>query len=228
MAKPKDDGSSKSNNKDTSSAAKFRAMEERLMGHGNEKMTWVPIAVRNLDAKGKPIFQRPDSEVSKILTESPWSNRDYALMDGQLHVRIPDALFEKAGLSNERAYVNPKPEGGYTVAPGKVVYVWDDVIPNPNQLKPLHHGAKPLLSSKNLQVVKDVKVVDKTKIYDIPNNEQYGQKDFVLKTEPNMPKTKDAQEAYRRSAKRQIDKWDKFKAELEWLRSQLTTPKKQF
>ena len=209
----------KQKNKDDSSAAQFRAMEERLSGRGTDNTTLIPVVVRNLDANGKTIYQNADPKEAKYLAEK--QSKYYALIGGKLHIRADDKLLKGAGVLNETAFVKPKKEGGYEVAPGKVVYIWDDVKQRRNVGTPLSDGIL-LLSPSKIQMIKDSKVVEKIQSGDLPADaEKYGQKDFLLRTKPNYPKTKDAMEAYQRSARRQITKLDEQKALAEWFKKNI-------
>jgi hypothetical protein len=194
--------------KDESSAAQFRAMEERLSGRGNENNTFIPVVVKTKDADGKTIFQNVTAKDAKMFAKT--FPKDFSIINDKLHVNAMNIMLKQEGVFNEKAYVKEKPEGGYKVAPGKVVYAFNATPSNPFTLLNYKQNPGIFIESKNFQIIKDSKVIEKIQSGDISN--YYNQKDFLLKTEPNYPKTKDGMEAYQRSARRQISKLDKEKA----------------
>ena len=194
--------------KDSSSAAQFRAMEERLSGRGNENETLIPVVIQTTDANGKTIFQNvPAKDAKQFASIFP---KTFSIINDKLHVNAMNFVLKQEGVFNERAYVKEKPEGGYTVAPGKIVYTFNATPKKPFTLLEYKKDPSIFIESKNFKLIKDSKVTKKTKVLD--NSGTDNQRDFLLKTEPNYPKTKDGMEAYQRSVSRQISKLDKEKA----------------
>lgn len=229
---------------DRAKKAALRKLQEINNKGDDPKTNWqwvyVPMVYGAVDANGKKIWKkvteaqlregmtneltgvalaRPDKKGRQDITVTSLVGEQKPLqfireIDGRMHIRVPQRVFNLKGIGVETAYVKELEDGSFAVEPGKLVAdlskFLKKAVQDDKSVTQIMPTDLEWLSDKGLantlKVIKDKKIVGKTRVLDDSADRKSDVvEDYVLKTAPKEL-TLPQRDAMRRSAMRQIAK----------------------